>query len=66
MVARTLNSAYVTMSQGASYTNVTERTLRRYIADGRLPAYRLGPRQIRLKVADLDDLFRQVPTVQAG
>jgi excisionase family DNA binding protein len=43
-------------------TGITRRTLRRRIAEGKLPAWRAGPRQIRVYVEDLDKLF----TVMGG
>jgi excisionase family DNA binding protein len=41
---------------------VNPRTIRRYISEGRLPAYRLGPRLIRVKVVDSDQLLRPIYT----
>ncbi len=52
----------LTLTAAAEYLDVSERTLRRYIAEGRLPAYRLGKRQIRIEVADLDKLVQPIPT----
>jgi excisionase family DNA binding protein len=46
--------AYVGIPEAATYLDVTPKTIRRYIAEGRLPAYRLGDRVVRIKVADLD------------
>jgi excisionase family DNA binding protein len=46
--------AYVGIPEAATYLDVTPKTIRRYIAEGRLPAYRLGDRIVRIKVADLD------------
>lgn len=45
-----------TIKQASEYTQLSARTLRRYIAEGRLVAYRMG-RAIRLKQEDLDALF---------
>lgn len=39
-------------------------TLRDWIARGLLPAYRFGPRQLRVDLNDLDGLIRRVPTVE--
>lgn len=47
---------YETMSQAATRVQIGERTLRRYIAEGKLTAYRAG-RAIRLKPQDVDALF---------
>lgn len=45
-----------TIEQASDYTQLSTRTLRRYIAEGRLTAYRAG-RSIRLKPEDVDALF---------
>jgi excisionase family DNA binding protein len=38
----------VTIAQVAEQYELSTRTVRRYIAEGRLTAYRIGPRVIRL------------------
>lgn len=43
----------VSLAEAADLAGVSIRTLRRRIADGVLPAYRTGPRLIRLDPADL-------------
>lgn len=40
-------------------------TLRDWIRKGRLPAYRLGPRQLQVDLNDLDALRQRVPTAKA-
>lgn len=52
---------WVDQREAAEYLGITDRTLRRMIAAGDLPAYRLGPRLLRLDLADLDKLLRPVP-----
>ena len=42
------------------------RTIRRRIADGSLTGYRLGPRLIRVAVAEVDALLAAIPTTQAS
>lgn len=49
--------AYVGIDEAATYLDVEHKTVRRLIASGDLPAYRLGKRLIKLKVADLDALL---------
>ncbi len=46
----------------AEYLGVSTKTIRRYIAAGRLTAYRTGPRLIRVDLADVDALLQRVPT----
>ena len=46
----------MTLAQAAEFTQLSERTLRRYIAEGTLVAYRAG-RAIRLRPEDVDALF---------
>lgn len=53
----------VSIAQAAERAGVSRDTIRRRIADGSLPAARLGPRLIRLDPADVDALLRPVPTV---
>lgn len=50
---------YWTIEQASEYTQLSQRTLRRYIAEGRLVAYRAG-RAIRLKPADIDAAFTHI------
>lgn len=48
-----------TMKQAAKRVQLGERTLRRYIAEGKLTAYRAG-RAVRLCPEDVDALFTRV------
>ncbi|OIQ84050.1 helix-turn-helix domain protein [mine drainage metagenome] len=51
-----------TLGQAADYIGLTERSLRRYIADGDLPAYRLaGKKQIRVRRSDVEALLKPIP-----
>lgn len=52
----------LTMAEASAYTGCSERTLRRYVSAGRLPVYRVGPRRLVFRVADLDALVQPVPT----
>jgi excisionase family DNA binding protein len=45
---------------------VSERTLRRYIAQGKLTGYRFGPRIIRVDLDEVDALLTPIPTAKAG
>lgn len=44
----------------AEYANVHQRTIRRYIAAGRLRAYRVGPRLLKVDLDDVDLLLKPV------
>jgi excisionase family DNA binding protein len=55
---------YVSLAQASQRCNLSARTLRRAIADGRLRAHRIG-RLIRIHVADLDQ-FVQGDVVSAA
>lgn len=57
---------WVNPSEAAQHLGVAPRTLRRMVAEGRVPAYRLGPRMVRFKVADLDGALRPIPTAAGG
>jgi excisionase family DNA binding protein len=50
----------LTPTQAAHYAGISPRTLRRYITEGRLIGYRLGPRVIRIDLADLDALLARL------
>lgn len=51
------------LAVAAEYANVSPRTLRRYIASGRLAGYRVGPRLVRVDLNEIDALLRPIPTV---
>jgi excisionase family DNA binding protein len=53
---------FVNVSEAADYADVSTRTIRRYISDGRLTGYRVGPRLIKVDLDDLDKLLRVIPT----
>lgn len=55
--------AYLSPQEAAAYVGTSSRTIRRWIASGRLPAKRFGPRTLRVHINDLDALGREVPTV---
>jgi len=45
------------LSDAAQYANVNPRTIRRRVADGSIPGYRLGPRIVRVDLNELDALL---------
>jgi len=52
---------WLSLQQAAAIYDVSVDTLRRRIAAGKLPASRFGERLIRVRVEDLDRLFRPIP-----
>jgi excisionase family DNA binding protein len=52
---------WLSLQQAASIYGVSVDTLRRRIADGKLPASRFGVRLIRVRAEDLERLYRRVP-----
>lgn len=51
------------LSAAAEYAGISTKTLRRRIADGTLPGYRLGARNIVVDLDDVDAMFQRIPTV---
>ena len=54
---------WLSPTEASEYLGCTDRTIRNYIATGRLRGYRMGPRSIRIDVRELDDMLRLIPTV---
>lgn len=54
----------ISTAQAAQELDVSPRTVRRYIATGRLRAFRVGPRMVKVDAADVADLARQVPSAE--
>ncbi|AXH46781.1 helix-turn-helix DNA-binding domain protein [Mycobacterium phage Acolyte] len=48
------------IQQTADYLGVSTKTVRRYIADGKLKAVRLGPKLIRVERDSVDALMRPI------
>ncbi|PKW26615.1 excisionase family DNA binding protein [Phycicoccus duodecadis] len=61
-MTQTTRRHYETLSDAATRTGLSIKTLRRRIAVGELAAYRAGPRVIRLDPDDVDRLMVRVPT----
>ena len=57
---------YVTTTQAAELLGVSSRTIRRYIADGTLSGYRVGPRNLRVALAEVEALLVPIPTAGSG
>jgi excisionase family DNA binding protein len=48
---------FISPTQAAETYEISPRTIVRYIAQGLLPAYRIGPRNIRLDVDDVERIL---------
>lgn len=55
----------LTIEEAAAYTSLSTRTIRRRIADGALPAFRVGPRSIRVRAEHLEQLLRPIPNARS-
>lgn len=56
---------YLTLSEAAARYKVSQRTLRRRISTGDLPALHCGRRIIRIPAHALDALFRPIPNARS-
>ena len=55
-----VNKDWLSSSEAASRIGVTQRTLYRFIDEGRLPGYRIG-RVIRLRQLDVQEFLEKCP-----
>ncbi|SLG78248.1 Gene 36 protein (Gp36), probable excisionase [Mycobacteroides abscessus subsp. massiliense] len=53
----TTHRRLISLTAAAERLDVCPRTMRRYIAAGRLTAYRIGPRLIKVDVNEIDQLL---------
>lgn len=53
---------YESLSAASERTNISVKTLRRFIAEGNLRAYRVGKRILRVDPKDVDSIMRLIPT----
>lgn len=60
----TFEKAYYSLNEAAEFYGVTPLTVRRWIAQGLLPASRVGRSAIRIKRTDLESLARPIPTIR--
>lgn len=54
----------ISVLEAADRLHVSGKTIRRYVAAGRLTAYRVGAKLLRLDAAEVDALARPVQTVR--
>lgn len=61
MTEKVINTSWMTVRDVAVDTRLSERGIRQMIAEGRLPAYKVG-RSLRIRRVDVDGLFEALPT----
>jgi excisionase family DNA binding protein len=49
------------ITHAARYADVSEHTIRRWIASGLLPGYRVGPRLVKIDLDDMDAIAQRIP-----
>lgn len=52
------------VQNAANYGDVSTRTIRRWIASGVIPGYRVGPRLVKVDLDDLDRIARPIPSAR--
>lgn len=50
----------MTLEEAANRYGITATSVRRWISNGRVRAYRFGPRLIRVEVSDLEAMFTPI------
>lgn len=58
-----MQNEWLSLQQLATEFGISDRTVRRMVASGRIPASRLGPRLVRIRRADVAEAFAPIPTV---
>ncbi len=59
-------SKMVSIAAAADHYGVSRQTVRRWIASGRITAYRVGPRLIRVDLDEIEaEIIHTVPTVDS-
>jgi excisionase family DNA binding protein len=53
----------VSIAVAAEYADVCQKTLRRWIASGQIPGYRMGARLIRVDLDDIDQMLEPLALV---
>jgi excisionase family DNA binding protein len=61
VVAETGHRTLMTLAAAAAYADVHPVTLRRWVAAGRLPAHRVGPRLLKFDRDELESIVRSIP-----
>lgn len=57
---------WATLAEAVIYSKTPRSTLRRWIAIGLLPGYRMGPRKLQVDLNDVDALRERIPAAEAA
>jgi excisionase family DNA binding protein len=57
-----LQRRLASIAEAATYAACNPRTIRRMIARGELTGYRMGPRLVRVDLAEVDAALKVIPT----
>ncbi|MCT1640540.1 helix-turn-helix domain-containing protein [Dietzia cinnamea] len=56
------SSRLISLADAAEHYSVSTKTIRRWISDGRIEGYRVGPRLLRVRLDSLDSATRRLAT----
>jgi excisionase family DNA binding protein len=62
----TASPRFAPLDHAATSLGCSIKTVRRYIADGRLTGYRMGPRLLRVDMNEVEALLSPIPTTRAS
>lgn len=57
---------YLAISEAATIFDVHHSTVRRWISQGRITGYRLGPRMLRVDLNEIESMLRPLATANRG
>jgi excisionase family DNA binding protein len=57
---------FLSVAESAAYLGVTPMSIRNMLRDGRLTAYTLGPRVVRIRLSDIDSALQPYGGVHAA
>jgi len=63
---RSADDRFVSIAAAADYLGVTPRTIRNMLLDGRLKAYTLGARTLRIRLSDIESALTPYGGVHAA
>ncbi len=66
MTALLLDEVSLTVAAAAQRLGVSQQTIWRWIEQGRLPAYRVGQKRVRIKSADLEQVITPIVHGERG